>query len=102
LFYSRTSDGTTFVPRVQIPTEGTPRHVQVAAEPDASLVVVWDEAKSGARRAVAARVTFDAKGSPVFSRQVLGDGVYPTIAMSQTAVVAWSATGTIHVDALSR
>ncbi|HZR26259.1 MAG TPA: sialidase family protein, partial [Vicinamibacterales bacterium] len=90
LFYAQTKDATTFTPRVQIPTHGTPRHVQIAAS-DHSLVVAWDETADGRRQIVASHV-------PKFDRLVLGDGVYPAVASSgKTIVAAWKAQDAIQI-----
>lgn len=90
LFYSQTVDTKTFAPRVQIPTQGTPRHVQIAAA-DRSLVVVWDETSSGSKRVIASH-------APKFDRVVLGDGVYPTVVSTgKTVVAAWKSQEAIAV-----
>lgn len=95
LFYARSAGGRTFTPRQRVPTDGTPRHPQVAAMPDGSLAIVWDEGDGGRRRAVLARTTFDASGRPTFARTVLGDGVYPAVALAADAIViAWTSSAT--------
>jgi len=58
LFYAASSDGASFSPRRRLPTEGVPKHAQVAAAQDGSLIVVWEEqapapvasSRPGARR----------------------------------------------------
>jgi len=98
LFYAQSSDAKAFTPRTRIPTEGTPRHPQVIVGRDGSLLVAWDESADGRKRVVAARATFDRSGAPAFARDVLGEGTYPTIALSESPVVAWMASDGIRVQ----
>ena len=55
LFYARSSDGKGFTKRQQIPTEGVPRHAQIAIGPAGGIIVAWDEQVNGARRIVSCR-----------------------------------------------
>lgn len=97
LFYANSGDASRFTPRRRVPTEGTPRHPQVIAAADGSLLVAWDESGSGPRRSLVSRVTFDAEGVPVFTRDVLGEGTYPALAVADVPVVAWVAPDGIRV-----
>src|SRR5436853_3765991 len=54
LFYAVTRDGQRFTPRTAMPTEGVPRHPQVATLANGSVIAAWDEAVSGRRRVVLA------------------------------------------------
>jgi len=94
LFYTVTRDGRTFAPRQKIPTEGVPRHPQVAIEANGALVAAWDEAANGARHVVVARTGNGAAGRPQFARQTLQDEAtaqYPSVASTDRgAVVAWT------------
>ena len=47
LFYATSSDGRRFTTRQQIPTEGVPRHSQIAVGADGAVTVVWDEQVNG-------------------------------------------------------
>jgi hypothetical protein len=97
LFYAASDDGKTFTPRRQIVTQGTPRHPQTAVSND-GLVVAWDETASGHHRAIVSHVTFDQGGAPTFSREVLGDGTYPVVAISDAPVAAWASPDGIRVE----
>ena len=97
LFYARSVDGARFTPRRAMPTEGTPRHPQLAAASDGSLLATWDESTAGRRRVIVSRVTFDPTGAPVFAREALGDGVYPAVAGGDAPIVAWVARDGIRV-----
>lgn len=94
LFYSTSADGRRFAARERIPTEGMPHHPQIAAVADGSLALAWDEMIAGKRRAVAARVMFDATGRPRFDRQVVSGeepAVYPIVAATGDAtLVVWT------------
>ena len=109
LFYARSIDGRRFTPRQRIPTEGTPRHPQMAVAADGSFVVVWDEGESGARRIAATRgggasaATLDVR----FVREPLESttaATYPVVASVGTRfVLAWASrtsTSAIHVRPL--
>jgi hypothetical protein len=91
LFYAVSDDGRRFAPRVRLPAEGLPRHAQVAATSDDSLVLVWEEQASGTRRVVIGRARAD---QPRFTREVVsgvGPAVYPVVAPAGKAfVVAWT------------
>ena len=80
-----------FTARERIPTEGMPHHPQIAIASDGSLAMAWDGLLNGTRRAVVARVMFDATGRPRFDRLVAsGDGpaVYPIVAVAGDATIA--------------
>jgi hypothetical protein len=93
LFYATSSDGQRFTKRQQIPTEGVPRHSQIAVAPDGAVTVVWDEQVNGARRVVVAERTLDDTGAVRFARKSVADGSgnYPVIAPVPGAmIVAWT------------
>lgn len=91
LFYAISNDGRSFAPRQRIPAEGVPRHVQIAAASDDSLILVWEEQASDTRRIVMARTDGNAGR---FSRRVVSDSgraIYPALAATRTAtVVVWA------------
>ena len=93
LFYATSRDGRAFTPRRRVPTEGTPRHPQIAVGPDGGLVATWDEGDAGRRRVVLARATTDG-GVPSLSRQVVSGAelaTYPAIARAERGVLlAWT------------
>lgn len=90
LFYAVSNDGLGFSKRRRVPTEGVPRHAQIAATRDDSLMVVWEEQTSGTRRIVAGR----ARGGQPFTRRIVSTGgraVYPVVASAgATTFVAWT------------
>jgi hypothetical protein len=94
LFYSASDDGRQFAPRERIPTEGLPRHPQIAIDARGSVVAIWDEQVKGARRVVLGRAGVNGRGPVRFTREVLGDAgaaVYPVVAAVETGVaVAWT------------
>ena len=108
LFYASTTEGSRFTARAPMPTEGVPRHPQVVALADGSLVAAWDEAVSGRRRVVLAS---RGPSSPAFAgRRVVADAdsaEYPAVAAAGgTAVVAWKSgnaeRSVIHVARVVR
>jgi hypothetical protein len=94
LFYASSRDGRQFTKRQQLPTEGVPRHPQIAVGSGGELMVVWDEQLSGTRRVALARASVVGDGAPRFGRHDVGDdtrGVYPAIAIAGgEAIVAWT------------
>jgi len=94
LFYARSTDGHRFTPRQRIPTEGFPRHPQIAIGPNGEFIVAWDEQAEGRRRVAVARGSFDANDTPRFIRQAIEDSeyaVYPAVSsLQQGAIVAWT------------
>jgi hypothetical protein len=98
LFYAASQDGRRFTTRQRIPTQGVPRHPQIALAPDGKVVVVWDEQARGTRAIAAARGTIDVNGAARFVRQPISDGTrgeYPVVAHSSDGtLVAWT-SGTI-------
>ena len=93
LFYAVSSDGRQFTPRERIPTEGLPRHPQIAIDARASVVAAWDEQVKGTRRVVIGRAIVNGRGrrgsrarsSPPPER------VYPAVAaVADGVVVAWT------------
>src|SRR5205823_14009893 len=61
-------EGQTFTARERIPTEGTPHHPDIAARPDGSVTLVWDELVDGTRHVASARGRPDASGRMRFVR----------------------------------
>lgn len=98
LFYAMSTDGRHFTPRQQIPTEGVPRHPQIALGPQDEVVVVWDEQATGTRRIALARGTIDAAGTARFLRQPIDDtasAAYPIVATGDGGtIVAWTSGST--------
>ncbi len=94
LFYATSQDGRSFTARQQIPTEGVPRHPQIALRDNGQLIVAWDEQARGTRRVAIARGSVDAKGIARFTRQPIGDTLraeYPVIAtVDDATIVAWT------------
>ena len=93
LFYATSTDGRRFTKRQQIPTEGVPRHPQLAVGPGGTIAVAWDEQLKGTRRVIMATGTTDNKNSVRFARQVLSDapGTYPVLAsLVDGVIVAWT------------
>jgi len=93
LFYA-SGDGRQFTPRERIPTEGLPRHPQLAIDARGTLVASWDEQANGTRRVVVGRGAADGNGPARFTREILDEkaAVYPVIAAVTDAVaVAWTA-----------
>ena len=89
LFYAVSNDGRGFAPRLRVPTDGLPRHPQIAMASDDSLVLVWEEQVGGTRRVVMGRARGDRRR---FTREIVSDaGVYPVVASAGGAsVVAWT------------
>ncbi len=94
LFYAMSLDGRQFTARQRIPTEGFPRHPQIALGPVGELLVAWDEQAKGTRHVAFARGTVDSKGAPRFARQQIGDTAraeYPVLTrVDDGTLVAWS------------
>jgi hypothetical protein len=92
LFYA-SGDGRQFTPRERIPTEGLPRHPQMAIDSRGSIVATWDEQANGMRRVVMGRAAVNGRGPIRFTREIVGDGsaVYPVVAaVSGGMAVAWT------------
>jgi hypothetical protein len=93
LFYATSRDGRTFTPRQRVATEGVPHHPQIAAAPDGSVVLAWDESGNGPRRVAFARAAAGKPGE--FTRLPdRGPGIYPVVAATVDGVVAAWTTGT--------
>jgi hypothetical protein len=94
LFYAVSRDGQRFSPRQQIPTEGFPRHPQIAIGSRGEIAVTWDEQASGSRRVALGRGAPDDTGAVRFVRQLVsadGPASYPVIASTDEGlVVAWT------------
>jgi hypothetical protein len=94
LFYATSQDGRRFTARQQIPTDGVPRHPQIALGKDGAPIVVWDEQARGTRRVALARASFDAYGNARFVRRAIEDSVraeYPALAtMDDATLVVWT------------
>jgi hypothetical protein len=79
--------------RQQIPTQGVPRHPQLALAVDGTITVAWDEQLKGTRRIVVATGTRDSTNSVRFVRRSVSDGpgTYPVVAsQAGAAIVAWT------------
>ncbi|MGB7218106.1 MAG: hypothetical protein WBD07_04795 [Vicinamibacterales bacterium] len=94
LFYATTRDGRWFTPRYRLPTEGQPHHPQIVIAANGAAVVVWDELRSGVRRAALARGSVDAVGQPQFARREAGEAAsanHPVVAAAGAGIVlAWT------------
>ena len=94
LFYARSSDGQRFSPRQRIPTEGFPRHPQIAIGSKGEIIVAWDEQAEGRRRVALARGSLDTASTPRFVREPvedMGSAAYPVVApLPEGAIVAWT------------
>jgi len=97
LFYAMSRDGQRFTRRQRIPTEGVPRHPQIAVGPAARITVAWDEQLTGVRRVVIARGTGDYSNPVRFTRESVTEeaGTYPVIAsLPDGVLVAWTSGST--------
>jgi hypothetical protein len=94
LFYATSPDGQHFTTRQRVPTEGVPRHPQIAVSSRGEVTVAWDEQAGGTRRVALARGTVDASGAARFARQTIADAapaVYPVLGtVDDGTVVAWT------------
>lgn len=107
LFYATSPDGRRFTARQSIPTEGVPRHPQIALDSRGGTIVAWDEQATGVRRVALARGRSDG-GVARFVRAAIGDGLpaaYPVVTSVEGAtIVSWvsgsGAATTIHVERL--
>jgi len=94
LFYATSDDGTRFTPRQQIPTEGVPRHAQLALGAAGQIVVAWDEQAGGSRSIAIARGVVDRNGTARFHREKIateGPASYPVLARTDGAtIVGWT------------
>jgi hypothetical protein len=93
LFYAMSGDGHTFAPRVRVPTDGQPSHVQIVSSADGRLTVAWDEIVGGGRRIKLARARPDASGRPTFEAVAVAgaaNGTHPALATTaEGTIVAW-------------
>ena len=89
LFYA-SGDGRQFTPRERIPTEGLPRHPQIAIDSRGSLVAAWDEQANGTRRVVMGRAVVNGRAPVRFTREIVdgGSAVYPVRRRCGDGVVA--------------
>jgi hypothetical protein len=94
LFYAATADDRQFSVRQRLPTEGTPRHPQIAIGPTGVLSLVWDEQLNGTRRVVVAQGLPAERGTTRFTRVPLAAserGEFPVVAaVDDGSVVAWT------------
>jgi hypothetical protein len=94
LFYAMSLDGRKFTERRRIPTEGIPRHPQIALSRSGELSIAWDQQARGTRQLALARATIDSKGAVQFVRHPIGDGTrgeYPVLATTRAGtVIAWT------------
>lgn len=94
LFYAMSRDGRRFTKRLEMPTDGVPRHPQIAVEANGTIAVAWDEQLRGSRRVVVARGAIGPGDAVRFTRESVSEeaGAYPAIAsLADAAVVAWTA-----------
>jgi len=97
LFYTTSRDGRLFTKRQRIPTEGVPRHPQIAVGPARTITVAWDEQLTGVRRVVIARGTVDYTNPVRFARESVTEEArtYPVIAsLPDGTLVAWTSGST--------
>jgi hypothetical protein len=96
LFHALTNDGRTFSERQELPTSGDAYHPQMAAAPDGSVVIVWDELTGGRRQVrTLKRTAFPSPLGTFTQAMTFGEGsasaMYPTVATVQGAsVIAWT------------
>jgi hypothetical protein len=110
LFYAATADGRQFSVRQRLPTEGTPRHPQIAIGPTGILSLAWDEQLNGTRRVVVAEGVPAERGTIHFTRLAPATserGEFPVVAAVDGGfVVAWtsgpSTRSVIRVERIER
>ena len=110
LFYASSIGGGSFTARQRVPTEGIPRHPQLAIGPLGELAVTWDETVRGVERIAVARGRIDAGGRMQFAREMVQDaegGEYPAVSSTDSRMLlAWTAgkpkERVIHTRWLSR
>jgi len=94
LFYAMSADGKRFTPRQQIPTEGVPRHPQIALGPSNTIIIAWDEQSPGTKIIALAHATIDESGKARFSPETMHDnapGTYPFVAATDSGtIVGWT------------
>ncbi len=96
LFHAMSQDGRSFSARERIPTDGVPRHPQLAIGRDGAVVVVWDEGGDGMRRIASAYGVAEESGRLRFQRRPWSGsepGVYPAIAATDNGLLAAWTTG---------
>jgi hypothetical protein len=109
LFHAASSDGRRFSPRRQIPTDGFPRHPQIAMSGDGRLLAMWDEEANATRRVAAALSPTEGPDGVRFTRMPIGGqerGEYPVVAGVEDGFVAvWTggerARSVIQVEGFS-
>jgi hypothetical protein len=98
MFYATSQDGVHFSPRQQLPTEGFPRHVQIAVTAQGEIVTVWEEQAPGVRRVVLARGKVNSSGVAQLVRQPIDDAApatYPVVAATDGGtIIAWTSGST--------
>ena len=90
LFYAMSEDGRRFTPRLRIPADGFPRHVEMILDARGRVVAAWEEQVGGTRRVVLGRGSPEA-GAMKFAREVISDAlpaVYPVVAAAADGIVA--------------
>jgi hypothetical protein len=93
LFYATSHNGRDFTKRRQLPTEGTPRHPEIAIDSTGDVLIAWDEHVAGGRRVVLARGAGPDRSAGRFVRDTItgGAGSYPAIAaVRDGALVLWT------------
>jgi hypothetical protein len=96
LFYATSDDGRRFSARQPIPTQGVPRHVQMAVTISGQIIIAWDEQSPGSRTIAVARGRIDRNGPVQFSREPIADerpGSYPIVGATQSGVVVGWTSG---------
>ena len=99
IFYTSTTDGVSFRPRVRVPTTTRqPTHPQIVLDHAGRIAVAWDERREG--RTVAALRTLtavegaDPRPGPIVEVSPEGPAVYPVLAAAEGGLVAvWSTGG---------
>ena len=95
MFYAASRDGVHFSARQRVPAIGTPRHPQLVAAADGSLLLTWDEETAAGRRVLVGRAMPRAAAGVTFSREIVSGAEraeYPVVATtSGGAVLAWKA-----------
>jgi hypothetical protein len=93
LFYATSKDDQRFTKRQRVPTEGVPRHPQLAVGPGGAITIAWDEQLKAGRRIVVAKGISEGNNAVRFVRQSVSDGpgTYPVVAsLANAAIVAWT------------
>ena len=99
IFYTSTTDGVSFRPRVRVPTTTKqPTHPQIILDGKGRVVVAWDERRDGRTVAAARTLTLRPGAEPEIGpvHEIASDGPasYPVLAAVDEGLVAvWSTGG---------